>query len=303
MSHRLDSPGRERKPFAAPRSGLTRGISAATLSVLFLTLVGCSVDEVKRGWMPTQRGMTDHSDLMLDLWTGSWIAAWIVGGIMWGLMIWCFIAYRRRKGETGLPVQLRYHMPLEILYTIVPIMMVLVLFFFTARDMAVVNAVDLNKKDAEQIQVIGKRWAWDFNYTSAGVYDTSEQVPLDGTDAAQTAVPTLYLPVNKTVTLKIDSRDVAHSFWVPAFLYKRDMLPGEVNSYYQFKPQIEGVYPGKCAELCGEYHSEMIFQVAVVSQEEYDAKMAELRAEGKTGELALDLGRSDGPQETGGTNR
>lgn len=265
------------------------GFSAVTM----VALSGCSMDEIKRGWLPSTPEMTDHTGMMMSLWTGSWIAAWIVGAIAWGMMFWCMIVYRRRKGDTSLPVQLRYHMPFEIMFTIIPIMMVVVLFIFTARDMKAINAVDLNDKSAEQIQVIGKRWAWDFNYTSAGVYATSEQVPLNGTDGPQKLVPTLYLPVNKTVTLKIDSRDVDHSFWVPAFLYKRDMIPGETKSYYQFKPQVEGVYPGKCAELCGEYHSEMIFQVAVVSQAEFDKQMADLRAKGQTGELALNLGRSD----------
>ncbi|MFV0459513.1 MAG: cytochrome c oxidase subunit II [Actinomycetales bacterium] len=264
--------------------------------LVMVTMAGCSMDEVQRGWLPTERGMTDHTDIIMNLWNGSWIAAWIVGALTWGLMFWCMIAYRRRKNDTSLPVQLRYHLPLEIMYTIIPVMMVGVLFFFTARDMAIINNVDLERTDTEEIQVIGKRWAWDFNYTSAGVWATSEQVPLDGTDAPEAMVPTLYLPVDKPVTLKVDSRDVIHSFWVPAFLYKKDMIPGKTDNYYQFTPHIEGVYPGKCAELCGEYHSEMIFQVAVVSQEEFDLKMQELRAEGQTGELALDLGRSDGPE-------
>lgn len=283
------------------RGGCGRLTALAVSALALASLAGCSVDEVKRGWLPSTPETTDHTGIIMSLWNGSWIAAWVVGAITWGLMFWCMIAYRRRKGETSMPVQLRYHMPLEIMYTIIPVFMVGVLFFFTARDMAVINHVEAGKPGAEQIQVIGKRWAWDFNYTSEGVYDTSEQVSLDGTDNPQKDVPTLYLPVDKTVTLKVDSRDVNHSFWVPAFLYKRDMLPGVENNYYQFTPQVEGVYPGKCAELCGEYHSEMIFQVAVVSQAEYDQKMAELRAQGQTGELALDLGRADGPPaETGG---
>lgn len=255
-----------------------------------LTLAGCSMDEVKRGWLPSTHDLTDHTGLVMDLWTGSWIAAWIVGAFTWGLMFWCMIAYRRRKGETGLPVQLRYHLPLEILYTVVPVIMVLVLFVFTARDMAKITAVDDAKTDVT-IQVVGKRWAWDFNYLDSGVYDTSEQVTLDGTDEPQDQIPTLYLPVDQTVTLELDSRDVIHSFWVPAFLYKEDMIPGHRNEY-QFTPQVEGVYQGKCAELCGEYHSEMIFQVAVVSQQEYEAQMAELRARGQVGELPVNLGRS-----------
>jgi cytochrome c oxidase subunit 2 len=258
-----------------------------------LALSGCSMEEIKRGWMPGKPGITDHTDMILNLWTGTWITAWIVGGVTWALMIWCMVAYRRRKGETGFPVQLRYHLPIEIMYTVLPIMAVGVLFYFTARDMAIITAVDEEKTDVN-IQVIGKRWAWDFNYLDSGVYDTSEQVAMNvpGTPE-QPEIPTLYLPVDQTVTLKLDSRDVIHSFWVPEFLYKEDMIPGKTDQYYQFTPHVEGTYQGKCAELCGEYHSEMIFQVKVVSQQEYDAKMAELREAGQTGALELELGRED----------
>lgn len=247
---------------------------------------------IRTGWLPSTPDTTDHTEMVINLWNGTWITAWIVGFLTWGLMIWCMIAYRRRKGDTGLPVQLRYHLPLEILYTIVPIMMVGVLFTFTVRDTNAITTVDNEKSDAE-IQVIGKRWAWDFNYEydnpATAVYETSEQVILDGSDQP---VPTLYLPVDQTVTLKLDSRDVIHSFWVPGFLFKMDMIPGKWDNYYQFTPTKLGVYPGKCAELCGEYHSEMIFQVEVVSQEDYQAHLETLRARGQTGSLEIDLGRS-----------
>lgn len=262
-----------------------------------LVLAGCTSEmpgnpTITTGWLPSTPDTTDQTEMIINLWNGTWITAWIVGFLTWGLMIWCMIAYRRRKGDTGLPVQLRYHLPLEIFYTIVPIMMVGVLFTYTVRDTAALVAVEDEQTDVE-IQVIGKRWAWDFNYDynnpANAVYETSEQVILDGGDQP---VPTLYLPVDQTVTLKLDSRDVIHSFWVPGFLFKRDMIPGRFDNYYQFTPTKLGTYPGKCAELCGEYHSEMILQVEVVSQEDYEAQLEALRARGQTGSLEIDLGRS-----------
>ena len=102
----------------------------------------------------------------------------------------------------------------------------------------------------------------------------------------------MYLPVGQRVRLELESRDVIHSFWVPAFLYKEDMIPGRHN-VYEFTPQMEGTYQGKCAELCGEYHSEMLFQVQVVSEQEYAEQMALLEDRGQTGSLPVDLGRSD----------
>ena len=81
----------------------------------------------------------------------------------------------------------------------------------------------------------------------------------------QEELPTLVLPVGQNVEIALDSRDVIHSFWVVDFLYKKDMFPGKTN-YMSFVPEREGTYEGKCAELCGEYHSLMLFNVEVVSR-------------------------------------
>ncbi|MFP5346013.1 MAG: cytochrome c oxidase subunit II [Actinomycetes bacterium] len=257
-----------------------------------LATAGCSADHIKTGFLPTERGTTNHVNRVIDLWNGSWIAALIVGGIVWVLILWCCAVYRRRKDETGLPQQIRYNVPLEILYTVIPIFMVAVLFFFTARDQSELEA--RNPHPDVKVQVIGKQWAWDFNYLDENVYETSQQIPLDGTNAPEKFIPTLYLPVNKSVEITLNARDVIHSFWVPAFVYKKDVIPGRTN-YMTFTPQKEGVYMGKCAELCGEYHSEMLFNVAVVSQQRYNQEMDRLRAKGQTGELSMQLSRQGEP--------
>jgi cytochrome c oxidase subunit 2 len=259
-------------------------------AVVALATAGCSAEQLSTGFLPSTPETTNHTGRIIHLWNGSWIAALVVGAITWGLMIWAMAAYRRRKHDTGLPVQLRYHLPLEMMYTIIPLFMVGVLFFFTARDQSII--IEQDRPVDETIQVVGKRWAWDFNYLDQDVYETSEQVPLDGTDSIETEIPTMYLPVGQRVRLELESRDVIHSFWVPAFLYKEDMIPGRHN-VYEFTPQVEGVYKGKCAELCGEYHSEMLFQVAVVSQDEYDEQMSLLEERGQSGSLPVELGRSD----------
>lgn len=247
----------------------------------------------------TENEITNHTGRIMNLWVGTWVAALAVGLLVWGLMLWCIVVYRRRKGETGMPRQLRYHVPIEMLFTVTPILMVLSLFYFTARDTAAIE--DTSKTPDVEVEVVAKQWAWDFNYTSAGVYDATIQVPLDepGPNISdQPAVPTLYLPQGKNVQITLKSRDVAHSFWVPEFLYKKDLLPGHTNRF-QIVPQVEGTYAGKCAELCGEYHSEMLFNVKVVSQAEYDQQMAQLRQQGNTGSLPVELGRAGTPV-TGG---
>lgn len=259
-----------------------------------LVTAGCSMDNVQRGWLPgnSDQEVTNHTGRIVNLWNGTWIAALIVGVIVWGLILWCMAVYRRRRQDEGLPRQIRYHVPIEMLFTVTPILMVLTLFYFTARDSSIV--ADASGEPDVQIEVVGKQWAWDYNYLSDNVYDSTEQVDLTGVgaDLATQDIPTLYLPVDQNVEIILQSRDVAHSFWVPAFLFKQDLLPGRTN-VFQVTPTREGVYAGKCAELCGEFHSEMVFKVNVVSQAEYDAHMDSLEAAGNTGSLPVDLGRSE----------
>jgi cytochrome c oxidase subunit 2 len=249
---------------------------------LMLLLSGCSQEEFSRGFLPGVPGVTNHTDRITGLWTTSWIVLWGVGLIAWALMFYAVIVYRRRKGETGLPAQLRYNNPIEVMFTVVPLIITIGFFAFTARDMASIEAPVANP-DVE-IQVIAKQWSWDFNYVDSNVYETGIQSQFDGETGSEAALPTLYLPVGKSVKVDLSSRDVIHSFWVIDFLYKKDMFPGRTN-YMYFTPQVEGTYKGKCAELCGEYHSMMLFNVKVVSQAEYDAQMQKLAAAGNVGQL------------------
>jgi cytochrome c oxidase subunit 2 len=250
-----------------------------------LVLTGCSAT-TERGFMP--KGITTDSDRITTLWVGAWIAALVVGVLVWGLTIWCIAAYRKRKDDINLPEQLRYHLPLEILYTVVPIMMISVLFFYTARDESVL--MDTSAKPDQIINVVGKQWAWDFNYVTENVYESSVPVVLTGDAKDAEKLPTLYLPVGQRVEFVLTARDVIHSFWVPAFLRKLDMLPGRVNKF-QVTTTTEGTFAGKCAELCGTYHSQMIFQVKVVSPAEYEQHIADLKAQGNVGQLPNTLDR------------
>ena len=261
-------------------SSLSRTVSrrrrTLTLSALggaaLLALTGCSAElnqQVRNGFMPVgDSAPTDNAQAILDLWVGSWIAAMAVGLVTWGLMLWCMIAYRRRKNEVGYPRQVAYHLPLEIFYTFVPIALVVTLFVFSERVLADITPRHDNPDTT--IQVIGKQWAWDFNYTDDDVYYSGTQAHLntDGSEGVEDTLPTLYLPADSDIELEITSRDVIHSFWVPAFLEKMDMIPNQTN-YLSFTTGDEGTFQGKCAELCGTYHSRMLFNVKVVSQDEY----------------------------------
>jgi cytochrome c oxidase subunit 2 len=251
----------------------------ATISAAALT--GCQ-GKLSNGFLPD--AVSDSGVRVTHLWVGSWIAVLAVGVITWGLMIYAAVRFRKRKGDDTLPVQLRYNIPVEILYTVIPIFMVAVFFYYTARDEAILT--DTSKKPDVTISVVAKQWTWDFNYVDSDVYETGVHTPLDGKPGAREHMPVLYLPINKRVEFVLNSRDVIHSFWVPAFMTKLDMLPGKTNKF-QIVTEQEGEFQGKCAELCGAYHSQMLFMVKIVSQEEYDKQMAHLAAIGQKGQLGV----------------
>lgn len=263
-------------------------IGIATTAVL----AACTPTELN-GYLPgfTEDGVnaTDMTSMVSGLWVTSWIVLLVVGVITWGLMAFAAIAYRRRKGQTGLPVQMRYNMPVEIFYTIVPLILVIGFFAFTARDQAILETQP--EEPDVCITAIGKQWAWDFQYngddcevTDDAVYTMGVQAQTDAEGNITNEIPTLVLPVDQQVTIKLVSRDVIHSFWIIDFLYKKDMYPGREN-YWSFTPTREGSYDGKCAELCGQYHSMMLFNVEVVSADEYDAYIESLRSAGQVGDI------------------
>ena len=274
--------------------------------VAALVLAGCTPTELNGylpGFLADEPPATDRTEMVSGLWVNSWIVLLIVGVITWGLMAWAAIVYRRRKGQTGLPVQLRYNMPIEIFYTIVPLILVLGFFGFTERDQTI---LETQYEDPDvSITAIAKQWAWDFQYNGEAE-DNSDAVwtmgiqaePEANGDVDEEALPTLYLPVNKTVTIELQSRDVIHSFWIIDFLYKKDMYIGKDN-YWSFKPTREGTYDGKCAELCGENHSLMLFQVKVVSEAEYQKQLDALKAKGQTGDITDEYDRLSNLPGTG----
>ncbi|MFT4028469.1 MAG: cytochrome c oxidase subunit II [Protaetiibacter sp.] len=265
-----------------PRSRLARWAVVPIGLAVAIILAGCTQEQLT-GFLPGGTGTTNHTDRVIGLWVTSWVVLLAVGVVTWGLTLWAAIVYRRRKGQSGLPVQLRYNMPIEAFYTVVPFILIIGFFAFTARDQ---TAIEQDPGDPDvRIEAFGKRWSWDFNYVDENVYTEGAQAqPDENGELDEDSLPALYLPVGKKIEIELESRDVAHSFWVIDFLYKKDMIPAKAN-YMYFVPLKEGVYQGKCAELCGEYHADMLFTVHVVSEEEYEAHIEALRAAGNEGQL------------------
>jgi len=222
---------------------------------------------------------------MYDLWIGSVVAALAVGIFVWGLIFWCVVRYRKKGDE--LPAQTRYNMPLEILYTVTPFLVIAVLFFYTAVVQTDVNRLSANPD--VRVEVIASKWNWQFKYTDKKGADGQDITTVGADDY----IPVLVLPTNKTIQFTETSRDVIHSFWVPDFLFKRDVIPG-VENKFEITIEQEGPYVGRCAELCGTYHSMMNFEVRAVTPEQYE-RFLQMRAQGMSTPDALKaLGFGDG---------
>jgi cytochrome c oxidase subunit 2 len=250
-------------------------VRKAALVIAMGTLVlvsGCSATtqhEWKNLAMPDPA--TQQGDHIFMLWRYAWVAAMVTGVIVWGLIFWVVVRYRRRSDDE-VPIQTRYNLPLEIFYTVAPIIMVVVFFAHT------VKAQDYVLQDTKQdhtIDVVGQQWSWTFNYVDEDVVGGKNVY----TSGAGGTVPTLVLPVGETTQFNLYSPDVQHDFGIPGFLMRMDVVPGRVN-HFEVTPKTTGTFAGHCYELCGVYHSRMLFNVRVVSPEEYDAYLQDLQAKG-----------------------
>jgi cytochrome c oxidase subunit 2 len=255
-----------------------------TAALMVLVLSGCSSEQsaqIKRLALPV--ASSKEAVHVHDMWMWTWLAAMATGVLVWALIIYASIHFRRRS-DTEVPVQTRYNLPIEVLYTIAPVMMVVVFFFFTVKEQNLVEHDDTHPSST--VTVVGQQWSWTFNYNlgwndkANGYKPTGGQTVYDTGTPAQR--PTLWLVKDKEVRIFLHSPDVIHSFWVPAFLFKMDDVPGRHN-HFAFTPTRSGTFEGRCAELCGVYHSRMLFNVKVVDQAAYDAHLQQLYDEGHTG--------------------
>ena len=174
-----------------------------------------------------------------------------VGLYVYACIFWCLFRYRRREQ----PQQFTGNTKLELLYTALPILLVLALFGVTFRIENPVDHVAANP--ATTIAAIAYRWSWHFEYPG--------RISSFGATAQP---PTLYLPQGETTRIELTSTDVTHSFWVPAFLFKRDAIPGMTNAF-DITPTRLGRFEGRCAQYCGLDHALMEFTVQVIPAAAY----------------------------------
>ncbi len=198
-----------------------------------------------------------------------------------GLILFAVLRYRRRSGDDELPPQIHGNNRLEIIWTAIPIVIVLALFVLSWQTL---NTVDAHTPTPPvRIGVVAYQWQWQFVYAPDGVAWEDCDAPANagkcvtvfgtlpaGGDRTNWTPPTMHVPVNETVELQMHSIDVIHSFYVPAFLYQRDITPGR-DQVIQFTADRIGTYRGQCTQFCGLYHQFMEFEVKVESKADYEA--------------------------------
>jgi len=241
----------------------------ALATLLLLGTAGCTTDNAfTRLGLPVP--VTKQGKVTLTLWQGSWIAAFAVGIVVWGMIVWAIMFHRKRAGQP-IAHQVRYNLPIEMLYTVVPIIMVGILFFFTARDENFIN--EMPSSPAVRVTVVGFQWSWQFQYPQYKVPGSDTGVvTMNGGPwspaAGNSLLPQLVIPVGESVQFDLVSTDVIHAFWINEFEFKRDVIPGHPN-HFTVTPTKTGTFIGRCTELCGLYHSRMLFRVKIVTQAQY----------------------------------
>ena len=268
--------GRAQRGGKQRRTGQLARVAGLALVVSLLT-TGCSVQEVIRfGW---PEGVTPQATAMRELWTWSAIAALVVGAVTWGAMLWAVAFHRKRKGDdNSMPRQTQYNLPVEVVFTVIPTVIVAVLFAFTV---VVQNYVDADPPEDPDLRVTvtAFQWNWEFGYPEAPGPDGRPISTLGTSDT----IPLLVLPTDRTIEFTQRSNDVIHSFFVPEFLFKRDVFPlpefnDQDNVWRIDGIEREGAFVGRCAELCGAYHAQMNFEVRALAPDLYD-RWIDLRAQ------------------------
>jgi cytochrome c oxidase subunit II len=235
---------------------------AVLITAALVTLTGCKSNAFTRQGLPDP--VTKQGKVVVDLWQGSWIAAWIVGAVVWGLIIWAVLFFRKRGDR--IPHQVRYNLPIEFLYTVVPFIMVGVLFFFTARDENYIDKLPANPDVI--VNVVGFQWSWEFDYPQYKVASSETGVVTERGWMWPGRLPVMEIPIGETVRFNLSSLDVVHAFWVVPFNFKRDVLPDHPN-HFEVTPTKLGTFTGRCSELCGLYHSRMLFTLKIVTQAQF----------------------------------
>lgn len=216
-------------------------------------LLGCTPSHPQSTFDPAGPVAEKQRDLFLIIF---WVAVFVFV-LVEGVLLFALIRFRRKRGQDEIPVQTHGNMPLEIGWTIAPIIVLAVIAVPT-----IIYIFDIDRSpgpDALTVNVIGHQWWWEFEYPEQDLVNKHVITANE-----------MHIPVNRQIGVTLRSDDVTHSFWIPKLAGKLDVIAQNENRM-QFTATRTGTFFGLCAELCGEAHANMKFRVIVETQEEFDA--------------------------------
>lgn len=196
----------------------------------------------------------------LDLIKWSFLVMLGVFALVVSLFTYVLVRYRKRRNRDIMPIQVHGNTKLEIIWTVIPFILLAFLAFPTIKTTFFLDQV-ADKSRALPINVVGHQYWWEFEYPTLGIKTAQE----------------LHIPVGQQIDFKIEGRDVLHSFWIPALGGKMDVVPGLTNHLW-LDAKRPGMYQGKCAELCGAGHALMDFKVFAESKDSFDSWVSRMTA-------------------------
>lgn len=222
-----------------------------------LILAGCGREDlsVLRPQGPAAQGSFDLMKLAITIMI-------VVLLIVFSIAAYVLIRFRRKPGQNEIPEQVEGSFKLEVLWTVIPLILVVVLAVPTVKAVFAAGNDHSNDKDAIKVKVTGHQYWWEFEYTDYGVKTAQD----------------LVIPAGKDIAFELKTADVLHSFWVPSLAGKMDTNPDGTINRFSFSAPNEGVYRGKCAELCGPSHGFMEFKVKSVSDTEFQKWIDSMKA-------------------------
>ncbi len=224
------------------------------LAVFALAVAGCASDAPLDTFDPKGPEAQDIQNLQVPV----FIIAGVIGVLVFVITLFIMVRFRRRKGREGdVPKQIHGAPKLEVMWTILPGVLLAVVAVFTINTLFKLAE---KPQDPLNVTVIGQQWWWEFQYPDV---TSAEGVPI-------VTANEMVIPVGKAVALSITSRDVIHSFWIPALNGKRDAVPGRVQPL-TIEADQAGDFYGQCTEYCGLSHANMRMRVKALPQDQYDA--------------------------------
>jgi cytochrome c oxidase subunit II len=259
-------------PRTRPGSGAIAGVVIAALVLLtaLLTILGWidPLTFVRRGWesLFPPVAVTEQGREIRNLYDIVFLIAAAIFFLVEGLIIWSVIRYRRRPGDDDLPPQTHGNNLAETIWTVVPTLIVAFMFVISWQTLNRVDAVSATPD--VHIRAVAGQFQWSFVYLAEdGQTELFTQFAPTGPGGG------MPVPVGRTIQVQLESHDVIHAFYVPRFLFKRDVVPGQVNRFDFRVDETEAgqTFSGQCAELCGTGHRVMVFEVHALDQAGYDS--------------------------------